>query len=64
MTMFTTVFSVIPVFLLATSTYFFKILTGIIFSGMVSALIVSLLIFPAFYIFFHEKSDANSSITV
>ena len=59
MTMFTTVFSVIPVFLLATSTYFFKILTGIIFSGMVSALIVSLLIFPAFYIFFHEKSATS-----
>ena len=55
MTMLTTVFSLIPVFLLASSTQFFKILTGVIASGMFLSLIVSLGIFPVFYRIFSKE---------
>jgi HAE1 family hydrophobic/amphiphilic exporter-1 len=58
MTVLTTSFSVIPVFLLSTSTYFFKILTGVIFCGLLSSLLLSLLIFPVMYnIFTAEKFE-------
>jgi len=49
-TFLTTIFSLIPVFVLSTSTYFFKILTGVMFSGMFFGLIISLGIFPVFYL--------------
>jgi HAE1 family hydrophobic/amphiphilic exporter-1 len=51
-TVLTTSFSMVPVFFLATSTFFFKILTGVIFCGLLSSLILSLWIFPVLYQFF------------
>ncbi len=54
-TVLTTSFSMVPVFFLATSTYFFKILTGVIFCGLFSSLLLSLWIFPALYRFFKTE---------
>ena len=54
-TVLTTFCSIVPVFFLATSTYFFKILTGVIFCGLFSSLLISLLVFPALYKVFRAK---------
>ena len=56
MTLLTTIFSVIPVFFLATSTYFFKILAGVFFTGLLSSVFLMLVIFPAFYILLIKNS--------
>jgi len=53
----TTIFSLIPVFVVSTSTYFFKILTRVIFSGMISTLIISICVFPAFYLRFNKRNS-------
>ncbi|MGQ9615555.1 MAG: efflux RND transporter permease subunit [Spirochaetota bacterium] len=51
----TTVFSLVPVYFLATSTYFFKILTGVIFSGTFVGVSFSLIAFAAFCKVFRIK---------
>jgi len=49
LTTFTTVISLLPVFLLSTATSFFKILTGVTAVGMLSSLFISLGMYPALY---------------
>lgn len=49
LTMLTTVVSLVPVYLLATATHFFKIVTGVISLGLVVGIPLSLGVFPALY---------------
>ncbi len=57
--LFTTLFSVMPVFLFTSSTYFFRILTGVIFSGLIIGIPFSVLVFSILFKVFYLSGNGR-----